>query len=371
MKNLRNGLNRFVRVSLSLVFLLGLCLTLSLPVHASNLVAALPGGNAVTDPRSLLRLSLPFDNESIRRVQSDIEDIGIQVRARRWTGINSDVAKATTALSRHKDEILAAVPEARRSQASDMVAKIETGLTDLKAIAENKDGDQLMDKRNEVLNTIGSLESAMVTQFPFEVPAEYQNLPQLKGRATVEIETNKGTITMVADGYSAPVTAGNFVDLVQRGFYNGLPFTRAEESYVLQTGDPPGAEVGFVDPTTGKYRAIPMEILVKGDAKPLYGITLEDAGRYLEQPVLPFSAYGTVAMAPPGDNPNGGSSQFFFLLFEPEMTPAGSNLLDGRYAVFGYVVSGQDVLRQLKANDKILSAKVVEGLDNLVKPKTA
>jgi peptidylprolyl isomerase len=225
-------------------------------------------------------------------------------------------------------------------------------------------------RKNEVLDAIGTLEASMVAKFPFEVPAAYRNLPQLKGRATVSVETNKGVITMVVDGYSAPVTAGNFIDLVQRGFYNGLPFTRSEESYVLQTGDPQGPEVGFVDPTSGKYRAIPMEILVQGDKEPFYGSTLEDAGRYLDSPVLPFSSFGTVAMATPGEDPNGGSSQFFFFLFEPELTPAGRNLLDGRYAVFGYVVSGQDVLDQLKQGDKILSAKVVEGLDNLVKPNT-
>jgi peptidylprolyl isomerase len=222
-----------------------------------------------------------------------------------------------------------------------------------------------------VLDTIGALESSMVAKFPFEVPQDYATLPQLKGRATVEVETTKGNLTIVADGYSAPVTAGNFIDLVQRGFYNGLPFTRAEESYVLQTGDPQGPEVGFVDPTSGKYRAIPFEVLVDGDKKPFYGSTLEEAGRYLDNPVLPFSAYGTVAMAPPAEDPNGASSQFFFFLFEPELTPAGRNLLDGRYPVFGYVVSGEDVLRQLKPTDKIISAKVVDGLENFQKPKTA
>jgi peptidylprolyl isomerase len=185
----------------------------------------------------------------------------------------------------------------------------------------------------------------------------------------VQFTTNKGEITAIVDGYSAPVTAGNFVDLVQRGFYDGLEFTRAEESYVLQIGDPPGAEVGFIDPATKKYRSIPLEVLVKGDSVPTYGITLEDAGRFREQPVLPFSAYGTLALARPGDDPNGGSSQFFFFLFEPELTPAGLNLLDGRYAVFGYVVEGQSVLGQLKQGDKIVSAKVVQGADKLAKPQ--
>ena len=69
-----------------------------------------------------------------------------------------------------------------------------------------------------------------------------------------------------------------------------------------------------IDPATGKYRAIPLEVLVKGDPAPTYGITLEDAGRYRAQPVLPFSAYGALAMARPESEPDGGSSQFFFFL---------------------------------------------------------
>jgi peptidylprolyl isomerase len=366
-----NGLKRAAQLGSYACVVIGLCFALCLPAQAGTLVAALPPGNAVTDPRSLLRLALPFDNDSLRQVQRSIEDIAPQIRARRWSAINSDVAKAATTLSRHKDEIIASVPELRRSQATELIEKISTGLVDLKAITEAKDGDQLNDKKNQVLDTIGTLEASLVEKFPYEVPKAYEKFPQLKGRATIAVETSKGTLTVVADGYSAPVTAGNFVDLVQRGFYNGLPFTRSEESYVLQTGDPQGPEVGFVDPTSGKYRAIPMEILVQGDKLPFYGSTLEEAGRYLDNPVLPFSAYGAVAMAPPDTDPNGASSQFFFFLFEPELTPAGRNLLDGRYSVFGYVVSGQEVLGQLKEGDKVLSAKVVEGLDNFVKPKVA
>jgi peptidylprolyl isomerase len=371
MKSLFDEFKKLFRICLSTVLALGVCAILSLPAQASGLIAALPPGNAVTDPRSLLRIALPFDNDFIRQIQTSIEDIGGQVRARRWAGINGDVAKATSIFSRRKDDILASVPEQNRPKAMELVGQIETGLADLKAIAEEKDGDRIVAKKNELLDVIGALEASMVAKFPYEVPEAYRNLPQLKGRATIAIETTKGPMTMVADGYSAPITAGNFVDLVQRGFYNGLPFTRAEESYVLQTGDPQGADVGFVDPTSGKYRSIPMEILVKGDEKPFYGATLEESGRYLDSPVLPFSAYGTVAMATSSEDPNGGSSQFFFFLFEPELTPAGRNLLDGRYAVFGYVVDGQDVLRQLKEGDKIVSAKVVEGLENFSKSKTA
>ncbi|MEO0375424.1 MAG: peptidylprolyl isomerase, partial [Cyanobacteria bacterium P01_A01_bin.17] len=208
------------------------------------------------------------------------------------------------------------------------------------------------------------LEEMMVQGYPFEVPEKYSNLPQLKGRATVVIDTTKGPMTAILDGYSAPVTAGNFVDLVKRGFYDGLPFTRTDSSFVVQTGDPEGPEQGFVE--GGKTRTIPLEVLVEGDAEPIYEFTTEELGIYPAKPALPFSSYGTMAMATSPDEPNGASSQFFFLLFEADLTPAGANLLDGRYAVFGYLVEGQDVLAELTKGDKIKSAKVVEGLENLV-----
>ncbi len=333
---------------------------------------ALPTGNAITDPKALLRYSLPIENSDVRQLQSSLEDISTQLRAnRRWGAISADLKKADRILNDRKDQLLASVNPERQEAASQTIEQLKQIVTQIQTAVEAKDKEQTRTGRSQALDLVGVLEEAMVQRFPFEIPAEYSTLPQLKGRATVEITTTKGLLTVVVDGYSAPLTAGNFVDLVQRGFYNGLPFTRAEESYVLQVGDPPGAEVGFIDPTSKKYRAIPLEVLVQGDESPTYGITLEDAGRYKDQPVLPFSAYGALALARPGDDPNGGSSQFFFFLFEPELTPAGLNLLDGRYAVFGYMTEGREVLEKLKAGDKIESAKVVQGLDNLVEPQTA
>lgn len=359
------------------LILVGAVLSLTLsaagwyPSTPPTLVAALPPGNAVTDARALLRLALPIDNQPVRQIQESIDDISNQIRGKQWGNIKRDITKAARTLHTRRGDLLASVVPAHQSDAEVLLEQIDVGLTDLKGIAELKDREQMLQAKAEVLDLVGALEADMVQQYPFEVPEEYSNLPQLLGRATVALNTSQGEVSLVVDGYNAPVTAGNFVDLVQRQFYDGLEFIRAEQSYVLQVGDPPGPDQGFIDPATGKYRSVPMEIMVKGDKQPTYGTTLEDAGRYLDQPVLPFSAYGTVAMARPGNDVNGGSSQFFFLLFEPELTPAGLNLLDGRYAVFGYVVDGQDVLGKLHEGDKIESAKVVSGLEYLVEPPSA
>lgn len=330
---------------------------------------ALPQGNAIKDPNSLLRYALPIANPEVRKLQDSLESIANQLRAsRRWGAAAGDAKRAGLVLQTKQDKILAAVPTDRQAQAQTLLDQIQKGVEAIQTTIGTKDKSKTLEQRTALLTQVGDLEALMVKDFPFAVPKEYNHLPQLKGRATVAMKTTKGDLTIVLDGFSAPVTAGNFVDLVKRGFYNDLPFTRAEESYVVQAGDPPGDAVGFIDPKTKEYRAVPLEILIKGDAAPVYGQTFEELGRYLAQPVLPFSAYGAVALARPGDNANGGSSQFFFFLFEPELTVAGANLLDGRYAIFGFVTEGQEILRLLKAGDKIESAQVIGGIENLVEP---
>ena len=362
----------WLQSSLMTLLLVTVCFGLSVAGWTPSSSAALPAGNAITDGKALLRYALPIDNQAVRKLQSSLEDIATQLRAnRRWGAISSDLTVANRVVNDQNSKLLESIPADQQASAQDLIASIKTGIADIRQAVDAKDKEKVWIERANVLDLVSQLEELMVTEYPFEVPDEYSNLPQLKGRATVEVITDKGSVTLVVDGFSAPVTAGNFVDLVQRGFYNGLEFTRAEDFYVVQTGDPPGSEEGFIDPATGKYRAVPLEILVKGDKVPTYGITLEQAGRYRDEPVLPFSAYGAVAMARPEFDANGGSSQFFFFLFEPELTPAGRNLLDGRYTVFGYVTEGKEVLEKLRAGDKVISAKVIRGGENLVQPQVA
>ena len=330
--------------------------------------AVLAQGDAVTDPQAILRYSLPIDNKPVRKLQESLEDISNQLRAKRWRNIGRDITDASFVLSAKREQLLASVPEERQPQAESLIDRLTTGTKELKEIVDEKDREETYIKRRELLGYVSDLEQLMVVGYPFEVPEEYAYLPQLLGRATVAIETNKGDLEIVVDGYSAPVNGGNFVDLVQRGFYDGLDFNRAEDFYILQAGDPPGEADGFIDPETNEYRAIPMEVLVKGDELPVYGETLEELGRYLDEPAIPFNAYGAVALARPANDPNGGSSQFFFFKFDTEITPPGYNLMDGRYSVFGYLTKGKEVLEELTAGDKIISAKVIDGIENLKEP---
>ena len=331
--------------------------------------STLAQGDAITDPTAILRYALPLDNEEVRRLQGYIEDMANYLRATRWPPISKDVKSAARVLTFKSDKIIADVSADRQEEARSLLDEIKTKIEKLREVVEAKDKEGVWTLRRQVLDRITDLEELMVKGFPFKVPPEYADLPQLLGRAKVKFETNKGDMTVIVDGYSAPVTGGNFVDLVERGFYDGLDFFNVE-GFALQTGNPKGKEEGFIDPDTGEYRAIPLEVLVRDEEQPIYGFTLEEVGIYLPDLVLPFNAYGAIALARPDTDPNGGSSQFFFFKFDTELTPPGFNLMDGRYAVFGYLIDGKDVLERLTDGDKIIAATVVDGTDNLVKPKT-
>ena len=346
---------------LALLVVLGL----SCPIGALPANAALPPGNAVKDPTAILRNALPIDQPELQELQHRLESTSDDLRAKRWSALTATVRRSQTLLSSKRETILKSLPSGDQAQASALLDQLDTQLQQVAAATEVNDRDSFLDARRAALSSIGEVEALLVGDFPFAIPAEFADLPRLLGRATVEIETTQGTVIAVVDGYNAPITAGAFVDLVQKGFYDGLPFTRAEDFYVLQTGDPKGPDTGYLDPKTKTERTVPLEIMVPGEAEPFYNATFEDLGLFTAQPVLPFATLGTLGWAHSDEALNDGSSQFFFFLYEAELTPAGLNLVDGRYSAFGYVVDGFDVLEELGIEDGIVKAKVIEGADNL------
>jgi len=350
--------------------LLGLLLAVALAsgallTAAGAALAALPQGNAVKDPEAILRNALPIQAPPLQELQHRLEATSDDLRSKRWSALASTLRRCQTQLSSQRATMLQAFPSAAQAQASALLDRLETQLQGVGEAAENREREAFLEGRRDALRSIGAAEALLVTDFPFSIPAEFDALPRLLGRATVKISTTKGDLTAVVDGYNAPLTAGAFVDLVQRRFYDGLPFTRAEDFYVLQTGDPKGDAQGFVDPKSGQERQVPLEIRIVGDGEPIYNETFEDIGRYKAEPVLPFATYGTLGWAHSDEQLDDGSSQFFFFLYEAELTPAGLNLVDGRNAAFGYVVEGFDVLEELTVEDRIVGAKVLEGADNL------
>jgi peptidylprolyl isomerase len=346
-----------------MAWVLALCMSLSLAPAAA--VAALPQGNAVKDPAAILRNALPVDAPQLQELQHRLEDTSTDLRAKRWAALSATVQRSQSLLASRRTDILERFAPEDGERATALLDQLETELQALAASTQAQDRDAFLSARREALATIGSAEAMLVGPFPFTIPGAFDALPRLLGRATVEIDTTQGSLTAVVDGYNAPLTAGAFVDLAQKGFYDGLPFIRAEDFYVLQTGDPEGPADGYTDPATQQTRRVPLEIMVPGESAPFYNQTFEDLGRYKATPVLPFATLGTLGWAHSDQHLDDGSSQFFFFLYEAELTPAGLNLVDGRYAAFGYVVEGAEVLEELGVDDRILRARVVEGAENL------
>lgn len=132
----------------------------------------------------------------------------------------------------------------------------------------------------------------------------------------VEIEViNFGVIKLELIPKVAPRTVENFLKLVDEKFYDGLIFHRIIAGFMIQGGDPTGTGCG------GSKDLIPGEFMTNGHRN------------------LLEHTKGVISMARTND-PNSASSQFFIM-------HETSSHLDGMYAAFGGVISGQDVVDKI------------------------
>ncbi|MGD9580786.1 MAG: peptidylprolyl isomerase [Vampirovibrionia bacterium] len=138
------------------------------------------------------------------------------------------------------------------------------------------------------------------------------------------ISTEKGDMKAVIFTDDAPITTKNFIDLAKADFYKNMVFHRVVEDFVIQTGDPTGTGSG------GSGKTIPLEINKK----------------------LKHKKRGMLAMARKAD-PDSATSQFYITI---EKQPK----LDYKYAVFGEVYEGLDVIPQIRQGDSLNSVKIIE-----------
>lgn len=156
--------------------------------------------------------------------------------------------------------------------------------------------------------------------------ADTSNSQYLTGKHYAEIVIAEyGKLELELDADVAPITVTNFVNLVKKGFYNGLTFHRIMSGFMIQGGDPNG------DGTGGSEETIKGEFKSNG---------VENTMSHKR---------GVISMARTQNDPDSASSQFFIV-------QADSDFLDGDYAAFGKVTSGMDIV------DKICQS--VQPIDN-------
>lgn len=159
---------------------------------------------------------------------------------------------------------------------------------------------------------------AIAVMFSFGFNA---NSSASKDVLTASIKTSRGEIVIELHGKETPLTVASFVNLANRGFYDGLKFHRVIANFMIQGGDPLGTGGG--DP----------------------GYKFEDEF----VPTLKHTGPGILSMANSGPKTNG--SQFF-------ITHVKTDWLDGKHTVFGKVLSGQDVVNSIQQNDVINSITI-------------
>ena len=177
-------------------------------------------------------------------------------------------------------------------------------------------------------------------------------LPCMLSTEYVLLITNKGKIKLELYGKLAPITVGSFIDFVEKGAYDKTIFNRVIRKpypFIIRGGDNTliKGENKFIDNKTGKVRYIPLEIKLKTNKIPTYGKEIDISIRKNNIELKHKRSYLSMARSEKLDS---ASSQFHILLKSlPE--------LDGRFAVFGKVISGMDVVELIKEEDFIVEAK--------------
>ncbi|WZY95431.1 hypothetical protein YC2023_067760 [Brassica napus] len=316
----------------------------------------------------------------MRDIRASLEDISYLLRIpqrKPYGTMESNVKKALKVAIDDKDSILASIPADLRDKGSELYASLVDGKGGLQALIESiryQDPDKVSIRLASSLDTVAEMELLQASGLSFLLPQQYLNYPRLAGRGTVEITIEKpdgstfqaeaggdqrksATIQVVIDGYSAPLTAGNFAKLVTSGAYDGTKLNTVNQAVITEDGS------GKVDSVS-----VPLEVMPSGQFEPLYRtpLSVQDG----ELPVLPLSVYGAVAMAHSENSEEYSSPyQFFFYLYDKRNSGLGGLSFDeGQFSVFGYTTAGRDILGQIKTGDIIKSAKLIEGQDRLILP---
>jgi peptidyl-prolyl cis-trans isomerase B (cyclophilin B) len=158
-----------------------------------------------------------------------------------------------------------------------------------------------------------------------------------KGDLRVVVKTTKGEIHGVLFATKTPVTVANFVNLVERKFYDGMVFHRVIPNFMVQVGDPLSKD--------------PRMEARWGTGGPGYKFNDEIV------PALKHDRPGIFSMANAGKNRLTGAGTNGSQIF---ITHLATPWLDGKHTVFGNVVKGQEVVNKLAKGDKILQVQILD-----------
>ncbi len=175
---------------------------------------------------------------------------------------------------------------------------------------------------NSTTNSTASTQNTAtnITKIGYNNPIDWQFVETLPESPQVKIKTNKGTIILALFTNEAPASVANFLKLIKQDFYTNKIFHRVVQNFVIQTGCPRGDGYGNVP----------------------FSIRSELANLQYGE--------GYLGMASAGKDTEG--SQWF-------ITHSPTPHLDGRYTIFGKVLSGMEVVNKIEIGDKIIKIEIL------------
>lgn len=171
---------------------------------------------------------------------------------------------------------------------------------------------------------VASVFVALTMSYAASVAAQAPK-PASSAGPVIVIETMKGNIEIETYPTEAPKTVAAILALIKKNFYNGLRFHRVEKKFLIQAGDPQSRDLEKHAAWGRAGSGVPIGVAEITKLRP--------------------HKRGAVGMAHAGD-PTKADSQFYITL-SPRKT------LDGKYAVFGQVISGMDVAEKMEIGDRI------------------
>lgn len=118
----------------------------------------------------------------------------------------------------------------KSERGEQVIGKLRDEIQSMLLAVQDRNITAVVASQRRSLFALAETGELLVASFPYEVPTngKFANLPRLQGRTRVTFTMKRGNavlgnVTVIADGFAAPITAGNFVDLSSRQFYTGLP----------------------------------------------------------------------------------------------------------------------------------------------------
>jgi len=238
--------------------------------------------------------------------------------------------RTKTSIAKYLEESIESGESGAVSVVANIIADKDIGYQDLEidfSYLDQAIAKLALPRETEVLYALEEAKANLAgTEYKKRVPSyshpiDWELIEGIDDSTVVSIVTDKGNIRLRLFVKNAPGTVANFVQLANSNFYDGKVFHRVVPGFVIQGGCPIGDGYGGLD----------------------YSIRSEFSQLYYDKP-------GKIGMASIGPHTEG--VQFF-------ITQAPTPHLDGKYTIFGEVISGMDVVHSIHVGDKIQDVQIL------------